>query len=100
MSKFCPICEKSMTIAYRESIMYNCTCGCTVEGNPMDALIHSSYKSESDEFGHKTSAPSFDRVSTIIKQKCEKCGRAYKIQIKNMEVIEHICVCSINNNLK
>jgi len=90
MSKFCPICEKSMTIIYRESIMYNCTCGCTVEGTPMDALIQSS---ESDEFGNQTSLPDIDRVSTIINEKCEDCGRAYKIQIKIMETIEKICIC-------
>ena len=96
MSKFCPICEKSMTIKYEESIMYNCTCGCTVEGTPIDALIHTSHKSESDDFGNKISSTSIDRVSTIIKQKCDDCGRAYKMQIKNMETIEHICICSIN----
>ena len=95
MSKFCPICEKSMTIAYKESIMYNCTCGCTVEGTPNDALIHTSHK-ESNDFGNKISSTSIDRVSTIIKQKCNDCGRAYKIQIKNMETIEHICICRIN----
>ena len=96
-SKFCPNCEKSMTITYRESIMYNCTCGCTVEGSPMDALIQSSNKLELSESGNKMASPSIDRVSTIIKQKCNDCGRAYKMQIKNMETIEHICICSISN---
>ena len=93
-------CGKSASRDVNDGIVKNvCSCGITIKGGPMDALI------KSDDFGNQQMMAQsnqqlvkngpWDRTNTIIPRPCISCGRPYMCQIKIGEtgIVIQSCRC-------
>ena len=92
--KFCPNCERVMI--RRAGLMFECSCGEKLMGDPSDAQIASSKEGETIEmYRSLIKNAAFDQTNQFVKKDCPQCHRDYMVQLRigPSEKIIYKCKC-------